>query len=514
MKTRIIALALILIMSIGSVAFAQIDPLNQPEKLTLNIGVLQGHTQSDSEMEKFLEERYNIDINLIVYPGWSDGQSKISMLMADADQRPDLYWWWGMDSDYVQWVQAELLVDVTDYSNTYTNIRDYYNKMDPMSLFYASYDDGRLYRIPGDVSEPSCEVTWIRKDWLDNLGLSVPTTTEELVEVLRAFTEDDPDGNGVKDTYGLGGDGYDFRSFWPFIQGYNDTHYADWVLLEDGSIAYGPSLPATKEWLAQVADLYAKGYITPNIITDTDREEEMAKGGYGVTYSWIAWNNIGAYEGITSYTAAHPEAEWTMINMVTGPNGNPQEDPASSAAWCYIGITDVNPDPERTYAIIDDMASIEMYKRRWFGVEGEHYVINENGQYDPIISWASPENADKNIGLQIFTSFVNRKDEALISNNPVTLEWFNHSRDFSRDFAAKLVRFKNSANFTTWNENGSEIEDAVKAYFWGVIAGTRSIDEWDSYIATIDALGYPECLEQANELYAAQRLEEEAYFAE
>lgn len=57
--------------------------------------------------------------------------------------------------------------------------------------------------------------------------------------------------------------------------------------------ALSPTAPAnegTKNWVSDVADLYAKGYITPNITQDTDRDEQMANGGFGVTYSWCAWN--------------------------------------------------------------------------------------------------------------------------------------------------------------------------------------------------------------------------------
>ncbi|MET4061932.1 putative aldouronate transport system substrate-binding protein [Arthrobacter sp. UYP6] len=43
----------------------------------------------------------------------------------------------------------------------------------------------------------------LRKDWLENLGLETPTTVDDLYEISKAFTENDPDGNGVKDTYGL-----------------------------------------------------------------------------------------------------------------------------------------------------------------------------------------------------------------------------------------------------------------------------------------------------------------------
>ena len=74
------------------------------------------------------------------------------------------------------------LVDVSPYMKKYTNMVDYYNSVDPGVMFYASGDNG-IYRIPGDVAEPACETLWIRKDWLDNLGLAVPTTLDELDEL-------------------------------------------------------------------------------------------------------------------------------------------------------------------------------------------------------------------------------------------------------------------------------------------------------------------------------------------
>jgi putative aldouronate transport system substrate-binding protein len=510
---KLAAILLLIAMMFSVSASAQIDVLNVEEPMKLRIALMQGFIQPDSQVERYLEDRYNIEIELVILPGWADGQAKITMLMADESQRPDAIWWWGMAPEYVKWVEAGLLVDITDYMNTYTNIRDYYNKMDNKTLYFASHNDGRTYRIPGDVSEPAFQNLWIRKDWLDNLNLEIPTTMEELVEVMRAFTEDDPDGNGINDTYGLGGDGYDFRSFWPFVQSYGKTHWSRWVLNDDGTVNYGPVMENTKKWLADAADVYAKGYVTPNIVTDTDREEEMAKGGFGVTYGWIAMNNEGAYEGITSFKAANPDAEWIMIDMVAGENGNPQEDPATSAAWCYVGITDVNPDPERTYAIFDEMTNMEPYLYRWYGVEGEHYTIDEDGTYVPIISYTSPENNEQNIGLSLMTSFVNRKDEALIANNPLTLERFAYARDNSRDIAASLVEWKNSAEFTTWLEHGTDIQDEVDAYFWGIIAGTRSLDEWDDFVNTLNALGLQDCVAEANELYAKQGADMEAFFA-
>ena len=69
---------------------ARVYLLNQSEKM--KIATLTGYTKSDSRTEKWMEQRYNIDIELIVLPGWSDSPAKISLLIADNTQCPDIMW--------------------------------------------------------------------------------------------------------------------------------------------------------------------------------------------------------------------------------------------------------------------------------------------------------------------------------------------------------------------------------------------------------------------------------------
>lgn len=489
----------------------KIDVLNQSETMDVSVAVMTGFTAADSRVQKELEEKYNVKFKLVVLPGWTDGQSQISLLMASNDM-PNIMWWWTMDTEYNKWVQAGLLDDVSAYMDKYTVIRDYYNKMDPKTLFYASEADGSIYRIPGDVAEPSCENLWIRQDWLDNLNLKTPTTIEELNEVLRAFTEDDPDGNGQNDTYGLGGDGYDFRSFWPWIQSYDQTHYERFCVDDNGVVTYGPANEGTKNWVSDVADLYAKGYITPNITQDTDRDEQMANGGFGVTYSWCAWNNPDAAP-MMSFYASNPDAKWVPIDMVKGSNGNPQDDPGTSAAWAYFAITNTASDPERLYATWDDMCDSDNYIARRFGIEGTDYEYDENGQYVAIVGPDSEENTSKNIGLKLFDNLMNRKDECNISNTPETAALFNKSGENSRYAAAHLVEWKDPASFESWTECRADIEAEKDQYLWGVIAGQESIDDWDNYVATLNSLGLEDVLAEANEDYAELSAQMEEYLA-
>ena len=80
----------------------KLDVLNISEPMDLSIAVMTGFTQSDSRVEKMLEEKYNVNIELVVIPGWADGQSFINLRMA-ADDTPNIMWWWGMDNDFLQW---------------------------------------------------------------------------------------------------------------------------------------------------------------------------------------------------------------------------------------------------------------------------------------------------------------------------------------------------------------------------------------------------------------------------
>ena len=105
----------------------------------------------------------------------------------------------------------------------------------------------------------------VRADWLEKLGLDVPETLDEFYEVLKAFKERDPDGNGIDDTYGLSTAGlYD-------IQGFMGAFgvKARYVIDEEGkrTIPYASdaAIPAY-EWLNR---LYREGILDPNFVTNS-----------------------------------------------------------------------------------------------------------------------------------------------------------------------------------------------------------------------------------------------------
>ncbi len=155
--------------------------------------------------------------------------------------------------------------------------------------------DGKKYAIPElEYSMQHDDVMWMRKDWLEKLGLSAPKTIAELEAVMDAFVNRDPDGNSKKDTYGLTstmllnynawiGPGAVFGSFGAIPQ--------KWQKNEKGEIVYGSVRPEIKTALGKFKEWIDKGYVHKEIgMHDEMKASELftsGKAGIAFGASWL-----------------------------------------------------------------------------------------------------------------------------------------------------------------------------------------------------------------------------------
>ena len=185
-----------------------------------------------------------------------------------------------------------------------------------MGLKQATFG-GELMAIPvtqGNIDHAA--LLWMRKDWLDVLGLTAPQTLDELEEIARAFTEDDPDGNGENDTFGLAITNRFVDSNMginPLIDGFG-TLYGQWLKTDEGLI-WGGIQPEVKDGLNMVARMFAKGYIDPEFITkDMSKvSEDLVAGKIGMFFGqhWLAFWPLGDAQ------AANPEVNWEAFPIPT-----------------------------------------------------------------------------------------------------------------------------------------------------------------------------------------------------
>ena len=146
-------------------------------------------------MQTTLEEitGKKLDINWV--PN-ADYEEKTNITLA-GDDLPHVMVIQGKTPGFVKNATAGAFWELSDYLGDYPN------------LIAENPDIERNASINGDVygiyraRDAMRTSVILRKDWLENLGLETPATVDDLYDVAKAFTEQDPDGNGVKDTYGL-----------------------------------------------------------------------------------------------------------------------------------------------------------------------------------------------------------------------------------------------------------------------------------------------------------------------
>src|SRR5262249_28456720 len=130
-------------------------------------------------------------------------------------------------------------------------------------------DDGDIFCFPflrGDPYLQTFQGPIIRKDWLDKLGLKVPTTMDEWHDLLMAFKTKDPNGNGKDDELGftamLGSRPLDgFTSSHVFVGAWGIA--VEWYQ-EKGTVKFGMVQPEFKEFLSTMAQWYKDGLIDPD----------------------------------------------------------------------------------------------------------------------------------------------------------------------------------------------------------------------------------------------------------
>lgn len=181
--------------------------------------------------------------------------------------------------------------------------------------------DGHIYAFPwieelGSGKESIHSVNgmpWINVEWLNKLGLAMPTTTEELKNVLVAFKNDDPNGNGQKDEIPLsfvlnnGNEDMNFL-FGSFGLGDNGDHT---VVTNDGKVVFTANQDGYKEGIKYLNELYQLDLIDEEAF-EQDYNTYLAKGQserYGLYFQWDKANITGFND------------KYDLMNPLAGPAG-------------------------------------------------------------------------------------------------------------------------------------------------------------------------------------------------
>ena len=274
---------------------------------------------------RYYRDELGITLNHTIAAAGDDYSQKLTMAIA-AGELPDL-----MDlppREFSELAKAGMLADITDVYEKYaSDLLKQTIEADGGIQLASAKVDGRLYGLPAlSAADGTCDLLWIRTDWLENLGLEPPQTMDDLIEVARAFRYDDPDRNGQDDTWGIGfqkdivtEDGVSPGSYEGFFAGYG-AYARAWVKGDDGRITYSGIWPGMKDALTELNQMYQDGLIDPEfgVKDQVKLGEDIAAGKVGMFFGLegMPW---GACK---SNIENDPDADWQCYPIVSA-SGDP-----------------------------------------------------------------------------------------------------------------------------------------------------------------------------------------------
>ena len=247
----------------------------------------------DKVMFPILEEMTGITIDWRMAP-YQVQTEKLGIELSSGDYADVIAGWTLGDKDLIELgMNDQTFLPLEDLFEKYApNIMEVLEK--PGVRASMTLPDGHIYSIPYVVAEPEVfYIPYINQQWLDRLGLEMPTTPAELKEVLIAFRDQDANGNGdPSDEIPFSGDpnNLDISKLagWWGVDAAGAKNQFPYFALVDGKITFNANTEGYKQFILFFADLYKEGLIDPEIFTQ-DVATWSAKGKqdlYGVDISY------------------------------------------------------------------------------------------------------------------------------------------------------------------------------------------------------------------------------------
>ncbi|WP_248930209.1 extracellular solute-binding protein [Paenibacillus hamazuiensis] len=226
--------------------------------------------------------------------------------------------------------------------------------------------DGKIYGVFTKFQGGTMPI--VRADWLKKLNLPEPKTLDDYYKVLKAFTEQDPDGNGKKDTYGLSTAGsYELQGF--FSAAGLKQRYVEKDGKLDVPYATDAAIPVY-EWLNK---LYKEGILDPNFATnDTGKMRNLfLTDRVGMITYWDAW--VGMLNNTRKQQDPNTAFEAKGLPGVAGPNGNYMLRRGDPDVW----VIPVNAEhPKTAFEFIEWWHSKDGIILGSLGIKDQDYKMN------------------------------------------------------------------------------------------------------------------------------------------
>lgn len=389
------------------------------------------------------------------------------------------------------------------------NIQAFWDSHPGLQEAISAYD-GNYYYIPYLPDGKYGRAWFMRQDWLDALELEQPQNVDELYEVLVAFRDNDPNGNGEKDEVPYFARQWEevnrLLTLWDARSSGSDT-YHDFYITDENTIAHPYAQEAYRDGLSNIAKWYEEGLIDAEIFTrgSSSRDYLLGENLGGVTHDWFA--------STSGYNAA-------LADKIEGFNFIPFLPPASAGGvrmeehrripikpdgWA---ISHTNANPIETIKYFDFFFTEEGRLLSNFGVEGKTWdMVDGEPVYKPEVL-----NSDQAVNSQMYL------EGAQIQRG----YWqdYRYEWQWTADAAREGIELYDQHELLVDQFLGvafTEEEQAVFDRYWpsmrtymlerqqAWVLGTGDVvADWDEYTETLDSMGYNDVVEVMNSAYTRQ----------
>src|SRR5512146_2184589 len=481
-------------------------PTEKPKPVDIEIWAQATSTQAPAIPEDWvgwgiIRDKLNINLKYTIIPTGADGETKINAAAA-ANAPPDLMQavsTTNARNKVIDLNKQGLIVPVDDMLKLMPNrVKTHYYDPNAMAMGQIAGKQMALVEVP---NLPRREGLAIRKDWLDKLGLQMPTTIDELFAVAKAFTEQDPDGNGKNDTYGLGGF---FDGSWGagnrfafFFGAFGVPDLWDWANLST-NFQLAVRTPNFYKAVAEFRKWNEAKVIDPDWAT-INRDEfriRWPQGRYG-----IMWEDFCALSCVANYPKFDnnfPNGVWVPLAAPKGPDGQAYYG-AYGALGAFFVVSQKAADAGKTEAIaklLEWMASDEGYYRMGFGVENVNYklvngVVSTAGLADPTKAW----NAEK------MASYTQMRNQLIYNNNTneVAARYPDFVTEKSKKPMSPMAFYKfdstqpwldsTAGNLIVNPKNRADLQRFYNENFQAFALGSKPLNEttWAEFLKTLDS---------------------------
>lgn len=485
-----------------------------------------GDDINNNPMVTLGEEKLGIRMNTVLLGGDAGNyDTKLRLGLTGSEELPDVFPVYStqMIADMIESGRVKAIdEDIEKYMPE--RLKEIYDQYP--ETFSPVTKDGKTYGIANTPVLDDGQVLIIRQDWLDHLGLEAPTNLEEFEQVIKAFTEDDPDGNGKKDTYGFTYSGSSiYNTGWVadpvtlFSANSGKFFPGTWQENDNGELSYGSIHEGNRETLEKMAEWHQNGWLFKEAAAtgawDAMMEFTEGKAGMFIGRPWAidsvndlvvtnedahieAYPTLRQANGDPTYQSGSTNDGWIMFNS----DFNNMEAFFEYYDWLYdiaFGTGDFQYGYLQDYdwdevngEIVFDASKFDPAKETPFSpdksiiTKNRPYTDRMKPYYDVVVEGKTPETGDE------------LKAQAKFEQNPPVAKGTAIAYEHRDE---QLPNLFNGEPTETMKRNWEQLQTLEAQTYTNIVYGKEDISAFDDFVQKWKEQGGENITKEINEWY-------------